>query len=101
MNSLDLLLLLLSVLLWLNQHQRIGLKNYEDNGYEPNRIPPLTCSQQDEKFFLMKTAKLPSIAKDVPKLSHETARLWKFQLMVNTRRFDITLGAYLFDDPTK
>ena len=45
--------------------------------------------------------KLPSISKDVPKLSMDTARQWRFQLLINTHRCDKDLGHFLFNNPAK
>ena len=70
------------------------------HGYKPS-------SKQDSLHTLQKSClmskpvKLPSIAKGVPTLSDETARMWRFQLMINTRRCNKDLGKFIFDDPAK
>ena len=63
--------------------------------HEHNTLP------QESDDSCMSVTKLPSIGKDVPKLNAENARLWRFQLEINTRACNPDLGKYIFDSPQK
>ena len=65
----------------------------------PNANQTTTMHTTTQELTKMATTKLPSISKDVPKLSTDSRKMWKYQLELNTRQCDDDLGRLIFDNP--